>query len=226
MSQPGWIAVGLSADLAPGTSTSAFIEGRELVVWRDSAGTPHVWDDRCPHRGMRMSFGFVRGDKIACLYHGWRYDGAGQCRFIPAHPELDVPETIRVVTHPALEFCGLVWVCLDAEVPDPPDIGASDVTPVRSVYIDRPLAEVVIRLRQVAPRSSTGAALALVERAQHLWTIEDRETVILVAGQPVDATRSALHVVLPGTQASAEQAQVARWVDYVRDTLDASEGGA
>ena len=65
-------------------------------MWRDSDGVAHVWEDRCPHRGMRLSLGFVRGDQIACLYHGWRYDAAGQCRYIPAHPQLTPPETIRV----------------------------------------------------------------------------------------------------------------------------------
>lgn len=49
----------------------------------------------CPHRGMRLSLGFIRGDQVACLYHGWHYD-AGQCRYIPAHPQLTPPETIRV----------------------------------------------------------------------------------------------------------------------------------
>jgi phenylpropionate dioxygenase-like ring-hydroxylating dioxygenase large terminal subunit len=84
----GWYAVAVADDIEPGTSAGTRLFDQELVVWRDRDGASHVWEDRCPHRGMRLSFGFVRGNHIACLYHGWAYDTAGQCRAIPAHPDL------------------------------------------------------------------------------------------------------------------------------------------
>ncbi|RVC56037.1 Rieske (2Fe-2S) protein, partial [Mesorhizobium sp. M00.F.Ca.ET.038.03.1.1] len=86
-----WHPVALSASIEPGSSAGTHIDGKEFVVWRDNRGAPHVWEDRCPHRGMKLSFGFVRGDHIACLYHGWQYDTAGQCRYIPARPAQDEP---------------------------------------------------------------------------------------------------------------------------------------
>ena len=46
--------------------------GESIVLWRDGAGKVHALEDRCPHRGMRLSFGFVRGDALNCLYHGWQ----------------------------------------------------------------------------------------------------------------------------------------------------------
>ena len=105
----GWIPVALSSSIEMGTSAGTRIFGEERVVWRDDKGNVHVWEDRCPHRGMRMSFGFVRGDLIACLYHGWRYDRTGQCSHIPAHPDLDVPKTIKVPTFKAEEAGGIIW---------------------------------------------------------------------------------------------------------------------
>ena len=111
----------------------------EIVLWRDEAGASHAWEDRCPHRGMRLSFGFVRGNHIACLYHGWQYDTAGQCRYIPAHPNLEVPDTIKVATFPSVpRLAGSSGsgrrLVAEAPVPPPADFAAR---PVRSLYVDR-----------------------------------------------------------------------------------------
>lgn len=112
MTGSAWHPVALSHDVARNTSTDTRLGGEELVVWRDGDGRIHVWPDRCPHRGMRLSFGFVRENHIACLYHGWRFDAAGQCRYIPAHPDLDVPPTIRIEPFATREQFGMVWVRL------------------------------------------------------------------------------------------------------------------
>ena len=109
MPEAGWYPVALADDIEPGTSAGTRLFGRELVVWRDGTGRSHVWEDRCPHRGMRLSFGLVRGDHIACLYHGWQFDAAGRCRAIPAHPKLDVPASIAVERFPSAERLGFVW---------------------------------------------------------------------------------------------------------------------
>ena len=120
--RPGWYPLCLSGDIEPGTSTGTRLFGRELVVWRDHAGASHVWEDRCPHRGMRLSFGFVRGDRIACLYHGWQFDAAGRCRLIPAHPDLKVPPSIMVERYASAERLGIVWV-RDHDVDEGPAAG-------------------------------------------------------------------------------------------------------
>ena len=68
-----------------------------------------VWEDRCPHRGMRLSFGFVRGDALSCLYHGWEYGAGASCRRIPAHPGLVVPATIKANAYVSVEAAGMIW---------------------------------------------------------------------------------------------------------------------
>ena len=57
MSVQGWYPLALAEAIAPGTSAGAVLKGMEIVVWRNSAGLPRAWEDRCPHRGMKMSFG-------------------------------------------------------------------------------------------------------------------------------------------------------------------------
>ncbi|MFG5120788.1 Rieske 2Fe-2S domain-containing protein [Methylorubrum sp. POS3] len=187
LDQPqGWYAVALAADLDPGTSAGTRLFGAELVVWRDAAGSAHVWEDRCPHRGMRLSFGFVRGDHIACLYHGWQYDVAGQCRYIPAHPDLAVSPMIRARTYVSLERLGLVWVAWGEEPGPPPDTGADGLTPLRSLYLDRPAAWVRAAF---ADAPEDGLASGLLRTA--LAGIP-----VLVAVQPLADDRCAAHFLI------------------------------
>ena len=50
------------------------------MLFRGSQGIGCVLD-RCPHRGERLSGGQVRGEGLACPYHGWTWapDGTGHC---------------------------------------------------------------------------------------------------------------------------------------------------
>ena len=49
--------------------------GRELVVWRGADGQVRCLEDRCPHRGARISLGGVSDSDLACRYHGVTLDG-------------------------------------------------------------------------------------------------------------------------------------------------------
>ena len=48
------------------------------------SGVAQVIDYRCPHRGAQMHLGWVEGDDIRCVYHGWKFDCSGQCLEQPA----------------------------------------------------------------------------------------------------------------------------------------------
>jgi len=210
----GWYAVAIADGLEPGTSAGTRLFDRELVIWRDGDGASHAWEDRCPHRGMRLSFGFVRGNHIACLYHGWQFDEAGQCRHIPAHPKLDVPETIQVVRYPSVEARGLIWVYSEpvAEAPDAaPDDGAA--VPVRSLYVDRDPVAVRLALAEgvAGPFESVGPAL-------HAARVEGAE--LLVALQPFTGARTALHIVIVG--GAPVPKVVAVWAEELRRRIEAA----
>src|SRR5690242_10804584 len=49
----------------------------KIVVWRDAAGEVHALEDRCPHRGARLSLGWNLGDRLSCWYHGVEVAGDG-----------------------------------------------------------------------------------------------------------------------------------------------------
>src|SRR3982074_3809927 len=138
-----WHPVGVSHSIEAGSSAGIRLFGQELVVWRDTSGVAHVWEDRCPHRGMKLSFGFVRGDHIACLYHGWQYDRAGYCQYIPAHPDVLVVLSAQDTCWPAQEQGGMIWPTLSENPPPYP--GASSL---------------VVSLRRAQHVCSAGAAIA------------------------------------------------------------------
>ncbi len=115
-----WIPVALSRDVPRQTTRGVILASEELVVWRGESGGVQIWEDRCPHRGMRLSFGFVRGDSLNCLYHGWQYGQGASCQRIPAHPDLTVPPTIKANAFASAETGGMIWVNLDKEPGTPP----------------------------------------------------------------------------------------------------------
>ncbi|MEM1129007.1 MAG: Rieske 2Fe-2S domain-containing protein [Pseudomonadota bacterium] len=130
-----WVAVGLQMDVPHGTVVPRKVRDIDLAVWCSRAGVYHVWGDRCPHRGMRLSHGFVRGETLACIYHGWQYDQNGSCAYIPAHPNLTPPKTICATSHTCRTQEGIIWVAFEPTAAPPPETGGR--VPVRSLEVSR-----------------------------------------------------------------------------------------
>lgn len=210
---PGWYAVAIADGLEPGTSAGTRLFDKEIVIWRDEAGASHAWEDRCPHRGMRLSFGFVRGNHIACLYHGWQYDTAGQCRYIPAHPDLAVPDTIRVATYPSIEAAGLVWIWSEiaTEAPVLPPAGFA-AKPVRSLYVDRAPETVASLLEE-------GIAWPFEILSPISFATVVGDATVRLELQPFTAERTVLHVLQ--TDDEPDATEIAVWAEELRNILEA-----
>ena len=209
--ESGWVPVALSSQIEPGTSTGAVVEGFEVVVWRDNGGKAHVWEDRCPHRGMRLSFGFVRGDHIACLYHGWQYDAAGQCRYIPAHPTLEVPQTIKVPIYKVAEKLGIVWATAaeDAVLPDMAE--PSDLASLRSLYVDCPVGDLESAISSYGFVGGNSGSIAV------------EGMPLFVALQSVGPERSGLHISVLASPGAETLKKLARWAERLRFSLESPE---
>lgn len=117
-----WTPVALSRDLPCLGVMPVCVDGMHVALWRSASGRLAAWSDRCPHRGMRLSHGFVRGEALSCIYHGWSYGSQGNCMRIPAHPDLVPPEAIRVPVFHTVEAGGLVWVAPQAPDAPPPSV--------------------------------------------------------------------------------------------------------
>ncbi len=104
-----WIAVGRSQDLATGKAKPIRIMSENFTLYRGASGKAFCVDAQCPHRFAMMHLGWVEGDDIRCVYHGWKFDGAGQCIEQPAE-EAGFARKVKIGNYPCDEYLGLVWV--------------------------------------------------------------------------------------------------------------------
>ncbi|MEO1250304.1 MAG: Rieske 2Fe-2S domain-containing protein [Pseudomonadota bacterium] len=191
MGEDRWVGVGLEGVVRPLSSHPVEVDGIGLCVWRGQTGPARVWEDRCPHRGMRLSFGFVRGDELTCLYHGWRYNGEGQCTAIPAHPDVTPAKAICTSSFAAETRGGIVFANLSEKPEAPaPEAPEGNWQAVRSVAIGLGAEAVAGRLTE------DGLAGAAVEAlAEGLYRAElDGQGTALIALQPISAAKTALHL--------------------------------
>lgn len=82
-----------------------------IVLYRGSDGRLTALEDRCCHRNVHISLGYLDDDRIVCAYHGWEYDQSGCCVRIPSQaPDAKIPKTAKVRTYPVIDFNNWVWV--------------------------------------------------------------------------------------------------------------------
>ncbi|OHE75143.1 MAG: hypothetical protein A3F67_01250 [Verrucomicrobia bacterium RIFCSPHIGHO2_12_FULL_41_10] len=102
------------------------IAEQSIVLFRDENDRASALIDRCCHRGVPLSKGFVKNGCITCPYHGWQFNRTGQCVHIP---ELDtvgqtIPKKAKVNFFPTVEKDGFIWIftganelAIDVEIP-------------------------------------------------------------------------------------------------------------
>ena len=83
-----------------------------------ASGQPHVVASRCAHRAAKLSTSRVEGEEIRCLYHGWRYNGSGQCTEQPAEKR-SFSDRVMIEAWPAREHLGLIFVYFGDGEPPP-----------------------------------------------------------------------------------------------------------
>jgi nitrite reductase/ring-hydroxylating ferredoxin subunit len=132
-----WQPVALAADLAPATARRVRIMGEDLTLYRGEGGSPFLIAGRCAHRATWLHTGWIEGDCLRCFYHGWKYDGGGQCVEQPAE-RMHFSKLVRIAAYPAREYAGLIFAWLgEGDAPALP--GYAD--------LEDPDAVVVARLR-------------------------------------------------------------------------------
>ena len=82
-----WVPLCRDRDVAVGRTHPLILAGERLVLFRDRSGSICTFIDRCPHRGVALSLGKIDHGEIVCPFHGWRFDGAGQCTHVPWNPD-------------------------------------------------------------------------------------------------------------------------------------------
>ena len=186
--QSNWYPIASSSDLPKRHVYQAQLLGREFAVWRADDGYVNVWENRCLHRGVRLSIGINNGTELRCQYHGWRYaNRTAGCTYIPAHPADAPARTICNNTYPAQEAYGLVWAG-ETAVGDPPALdGFESATVLRPVPMMAPQNMVVQALLGYAWHETCVG----VENPDGSVTVKASDgSAVRVFVQPVDSNHS------------------------------------
>ncbi len=89
------------------------ILGQDLVLFRDQSGEVRCLSNVCIHRGGSLAHGKLKGDCVECPYHGWQFNGAGECTRIPSMGQnAKIPSRAKVDAYPTRELYGLIFVFL------------------------------------------------------------------------------------------------------------------
>jgi 5,5'-dehydrodivanillate O-demethylase oxygenase subunit len=121
-----WQPVAVSAELDAGTAQPLRILGEDLTLYRGASGTPYLVGGRCAHRLTVLHTGWVEGERLRCMYHGWQYDGSGHCTERPAERD-DGPPKVAIAGYPIEEYGGLIFAYLGPGTPPPFELPRKDV---------------------------------------------------------------------------------------------------
>jgi nitrite reductase/ring-hydroxylating ferredoxin subunit len=108
-----WIPAAQSAELVrDGAPIRLMLLGEKLIAFRDTEGRVGVMDHRCPHRCASLFLGRNEEGGIRCIYHGWKYDVAGNCvDMASVPPHQDFKHKVKAKAYQAVERAssGSTW---------------------------------------------------------------------------------------------------------------------
>ncbi len=231
----GWFPVAASDDAVAHHVVEAVLAGRELAVWRDDDGHVNVWENRCLHRGVRLSLGHNEGRELVCQYHGWRYASrTGGCTYIPAHPAEAPARTMCNRVYPVVERHGLIWTSLGADPGDePPDswpaLDTGTPLPLRAMVVNVPAQTALESLAEGDPGIAAAPHRPVGDFAVVAGAGPD--SVVFFA-QPLTSERCVIRGVLARTPAPEETIPVLRslnrclteWRDRLESEADFRPG--
>jgi 5,5'-dehydrodivanillate O-demethylase len=111
-----WQPVYHSVDLAAGGAVTIRIMSQDFTLYRGQSGHAHLVDGHCPHRGTRLSSGWIEGDSLRCFYHGWKFAPDGSCVEQPAEED-GFCDKVSIGAYPLREYLGLVFAFLGEGAP-------------------------------------------------------------------------------------------------------------
>ena len=103
-----WHPIAQVETVAAGEAKPIRVLGETLTLYRSESGQAYLVGGHCPHRRTLLHTGWVQGEKLRCIYHGWRFDGQGRCDEAPAEGPAAAAR-IRIPGYPLREYCGLIF---------------------------------------------------------------------------------------------------------------------
>jgi 5,5'-dehydrodivanillate O-demethylase len=111
-----WQPVAVSKHLNAGSAKPIRIMCENLTLYRSDDGNAHLVGAYCAHRRSLLHTGWVEGEEIRCIYHGWKFDGTGQCTLRPAERDTAMPN-ITIPGYPVHEYGGMIFAYLGPDEP-------------------------------------------------------------------------------------------------------------
>jgi 5,5'-dehydrodivanillate O-demethylase len=113
-----WQPVAVSSSIKTGAARALRVMGEDLTLYRGDSGRAHLVAGRCAHRLTQLHTGWVQGEEIRCIYHGWKFAGSGQCTEAPAEGAATAAR-VKITAYPVHEYCGLIFAYMgDGAAPE------------------------------------------------------------------------------------------------------------
>ena len=133
-----WLPCLLSSELPErdGRPLRVRLLGEDLIAFRDTGGEVGLLADHCAHRGASLFFGRNEEGGLRCVYHGWKYDVAGNCVDMPNEPGAvgaqglaPLQNKIHHRAYPCRELNGMIWTYMGprSQPPGFPELGPATV---------------------------------------------------------------------------------------------------
>ncbi|WP_071518790.1 aromatic ring-hydroxylating dioxygenase subunit alpha [Geitlerinema sp. PCC 9228] len=126
-----WYPVEWASTLKPGEVHAVTLWQEAIALYRDIDGTIHALEDACPHKGVALHKGEVNGKNLVCRYHGWEFNGDGECVNIPYFPPEQKLPCAQARSYPVQEQYGLIWI-----FPGDPNLASQSELPHIKEYDD------------------------------------------------------------------------------------------
>jgi len=109
-----WFPIAASSEVPPGASKPVRLLCEDLLLFRTADSKPGLIEEHCTHRGASLHCGMIDSEGIACPYHGWKFNHAGQCLAMPAedNPKPQLLKRANTKAYPVEELGGLVFAYL------------------------------------------------------------------------------------------------------------------
>ena len=116
-----WYVAAWSKDIGRELKAETFL-GENIVLYRQTDGTPVALEDACPHRKLPLSKGNLIGDVVECGYHGLKFDCSGKCTDSPTQRGM-TPRRAVVKSYPVVDRYRFLWIWMgDPALADPDKI--------------------------------------------------------------------------------------------------------
>ena len=218
-----WYPIASSTDAPKRHVFHAQLLGREFAVWRADDNFVNVWENRCLHRGVRLTLGMNDGSELVCRYHAWRYaNRTAGCTYIPAHPADAPARQICNITYPAQEAWGMIWAGERATGDVPELEGFERYTVLRPIPVN---ASSDLVMDELASLDFGTEGKGRMTAAGAIGFVDHSGATVLLFVQPQDSGKSVIRGILDRELEGDEKLRTLteyNWLlNTVRDSIEA-----